>query len=128
MNTRERHRRDGAILAASRAGVPARKIAAEFGLSKRTCNRVIAAEREEHRTLVRSRAPGEAPSALGLLDSLDDLYRRACRKVRAGESVGVALSLAVEGALWNGYRAALEERIAELSARKEPAAPSHEAS
>src|SRR2546425_11167242 len=52
MNTRERHRRDGAILAASRAGIPARKIAAEFGLSKRTCNRV----RVLHKQPIRPRA------------------------------------------------------------------------
>jgi hypothetical protein len=130
MTTRERHRRDAEILALSYAGVPARKIAAQFGIGKRQCNRIIAAGRQERqqplrRSLARAQGPG---AALELLDAMDEQYLRASRMARAGGRAGIVLSLAVERSIWDERRAALEKLIAETASSKEPTAPGQESS
>ena len=122
MTTRERHRRDAEILGLSYAGVPARKIAAQFGIGKRQCNRIIAAGREERlQPLRRSRARAEGPGgALELLDAMDEQYLRASRMARAGGRAGVVLSLAIERTIWDEHRAALEQLIAETASWEGP--------
>jgi hypothetical protein len=117
MTTRERHRRDTEIVAASHAGVPARVIAARFDLSKRTCNRIIRAQRQEIRqTLSRSFAPAKSPaSALELLGAMEELYLHASQEARVGKRAQVAIAFGLERLFWDGHRAALEKLIAEAS-------------
>ena len=114
MDTRERNRRDIEILAMHDAGVPTREIAEKLGISKRQCNRVIAARRDDRAQMIgRSLTKAADPSsAVALLEEMDALYLRAARLARTGARASVVFSLSFDEMAWKDRRALLERVIA----------------
>jgi hypothetical protein len=105
----------------SAAGVPARRIAARFELSKRQCNRIIS-ERAREREEQSLRAEGPA-SALELLNELERMYVRAVELACAAGRPAVLLSLRFERMFfWDERRATLENLIEDALAAQERAA------